>query len=61
MRDDPSDINPLGATRQCLYQEVADRVGGSLRYRTYKDGMPYDWADYETEDERPSEPVVEWT
>jgi hypothetical protein len=61
MRDDPSDINPLGATRQCLYQEVADRVGGSLRYRTFKDGEPWDWEDYPDEDDRPSDPVVEWT
>jgi hypothetical protein len=59
-RPDPRVQDPLVWPMEVTYSEVCTRVGERVRFQTFLDNMPYDWADYEPGDPKAGT-VFDWT
>jgi hypothetical protein len=59
-RPDPESPMVTGLPAYAIYTEACERVGESIRYATYRNGMPYDWRQY-AEGDPDAGTVTEWT
>lgn len=58
-RPDPESKVLVGPQAYATYTEVCEKLNGSIRYATFRDGFPYDWREYDDPDAAPTGP--EWT
>lgn len=59
-RPDPETRLVTGLPAYAIYTEACERVGETIRYATYRNGLPYDWRAY-PEGDRAAGTVTEWT
>lgn len=58
-RLDPESKVLVGPQAYATYTEVCEKLNGSIRYATFRDGFPYDWREYDDPNAAPTGP--EWT
>jgi hypothetical protein len=59
-RPDPESRTVTGFPVYAVYTEACERIGESIRYATFRNGLPYDWRAYEEGDPNAGT-LVEWT
>jgi hypothetical protein len=59
-RPDPESPMVTGLPAYAVYTEACERVGESIRYATYRNGMPYDWRAY-AEGDPDAGKLTQWT
>jgi hypothetical protein len=59
-RPDPESRMVTGLPAYAIYTEACERVGESIRYATYRNGIPYDWREY-AEGDPDAGTLTQWT
>jgi hypothetical protein len=59
-RPDPESRTVTGFPVYAVYTEACERVGESIRYATFRNGLPYDWRAYDEGDPNAGL-ITEWT
>jgi hypothetical protein len=49
-----------GLPAYAVYTEACERIGESIRYATFRNGLPYDWREY-AEGDPNAGTLTEWT
>jgi hypothetical protein len=59
-RPDPESRTVTGFPVYAVYTEACERIGESIRYATFRNGLPYDWRAYDEGDPNAGT-LTEWT
>jgi hypothetical protein len=59
-RPDPESRTVTGFPVYAVYTEACERIGESIRYATFRNGLPYDWRAYDEGDPNAGL-ITEWT